>query len=160
MQLDAIDRKILQILQEEGRITNSELAYRIGLTPTPTMERVRRLERDGFILGYRAVVDPKKVGRGQTVFIQVSLQAHRKDMIESFLAAVADMPEVQECYHTTGASDYMLKVCVRDIEDYEDFVMHKITKAPSFSRIESTIVLSVPKNNPVLSINEETNATH
>jgi Lrp/AsnC family leucine-responsive transcriptional regulator len=154
MALDLVDQKILHYLQEDGRITNSELAQRIGLTPTPTMERVRRLERDGYILGYRAVVNPKKIGRGQNVFIKVSLKEHRKEMIEAFLAVIKKMPEVQACYHTTGESDFMLRVAVRDIEDYEDFIMHKMTKAPAFARIESTIVLSVPKEELILSINE------
>lgn len=155
MALDLVDQKILHLLQEDGRITDSELAQRIGLTPTPTMERVRRLERDGYILGYRAVINPKKIGRGQNVFIKVSLKEHRREMIEAFLSAIQKMPEVQACYHTTGESDYMLKVAVRDVEDYEDFIMHKMTKAPAFARIESTIVLSVPKDEVVLSINEQ-----
>lgn len=155
MALDLVDQKILHLLQEDGRITNSELAQRIGLTPTPTMERVRRLERDGYILGYRAVIDPKKIGRGQNVFIKVSLKEHRREMIEAFLSAIKKMPEVQACYHTTGESDYILKVAVRDVEDYEDFIMHKMTKAPAFARIESTIVLSVPKDEVILSINDQ-----
>lgn len=155
MNLDKTDRKILKLLQENGRITNSELAQRIGLTPTPTMERVRRLEREGIIVGYRAVVDPEKVGRGQTVFIHVTLREHRKEMIDSFLKAVRMMPEVQACYHTTGSSDYMLKVSVRDMKDYEYFVMHKMTMAPNFNRIESSIVLSVPKDEPIFEIDDE-----
>lgn len=151
-QIDLIDQKILEILQSDGRITNSELAQKIGLTATPTMERVKRLERDGFIQGYKAIVDPKKIGRGQLVFLKVSLKEHRKEMIDSFLDAIDKMPEVQACYHTTGESDYMLQVNIKDVEDYEDFIMHKMTKAPAFARIESTIVLSAPKSNQVLPI--------
>lgn len=154
-QIDSIDQKILEILQKDGRITNSELAQRIGLTATPTLERVKRLERDGYILGYRAVLNPKKIGRGQLVFLKVSLKEHRKEMIDAFLSAIDKMPEVQACYHTTGESDYMLQVSVRDVEDYEDFIMHKMTKAPAFSRIESTIVLSVPKQDQILNVNAQ-----
>jgi Lrp/AsnC family leucine-responsive transcriptional regulator len=143
--LDATDREILQILQAEGRIPNAELARRIGLTPPPTLERVRRLERAGIIRGYAARVDPEALGRRLTVFASVSLAMHQGGVVEDFMAAVRELPEVLECHHLTGDADYLLKVVVADTRDYERLLRERMIRLPGVQRIQSSVVLSTVK---------------
>jgi DNA-binding Lrp family transcriptional regulator len=146
MKLDAIDKKILDILQENGRLSNNELARRIGLTATPTLERVRRLERDGIIKGYRTIVDEEKIGKGLTVFVSISLAMHKLQAVEEFCDEVDKMPEVLACYHTTGEADFLLKVVVSDTADYEHVMWQKLTRLPGVQRIHSMVVLSTRKD--------------
>jgi len=143
--LDAIDQEILRILQTEGRIPNAELARRIGLTPPPTLERVRRLERSGVIRGYAARVDPEALGRRLTVFASVSLAMHQGGVVEDFMAAVRELPEVLECHHLTGDADYLLKVVVADTRDYERLLRERMIRLPGVQRIQSSVVLSTVK---------------
>jgi Lrp/AsnC family transcriptional regulator, leucine-responsive regulatory protein len=144
--LDPTDRKILSILQIEGRLSNAELARRIGLTPPPTLERVKRLEREGVIRGYAARLDGPSLGLGLTVFASVSLAMHQLGAVEEFEAAVRDLPEVLECHHTTGEADFLLKLKVADTGAYEQLLRGHLIRLPGVQRIQSSVVLSTAKD--------------
>ena len=143
--LDAIDKKILEILQVEGRITNNELAGRIGLTTTPTLERVRRLEREGVIEGYRAMVNKEAVDKGLTVFVTVTLSIHQLNLLEEFTSAIQSIPEILACYNTTGEGDFLLKIVAKDTQDYERLLRTKLATLPDVQRVHTSIVLSTIK---------------
>lgn len=143
--LDDIDKKILSILQENGRITNAELASRVGMSPPPMLERVRKLEKKGIIQKYVALINPDAVGKGTMALVSVSLDRHRIRSIDQFTQAIDTLPEVMECYHITGEDDYLLKVAVKDINEYEDFILKKLTKLPALSTIKTSFILSTVK---------------
>ena len=143
--LDDIDKQILNILQENGRITNAELANRVGMSPPPMLERVRKLENKGIIKKYVALIDPDSVSKGTMALVSVSLDRHRIRSIDQFTQAIDTLPEVMECYHITGEDDYLLKVAVKDINEYEDFILKKLTKLPALSKIKTSFILSTVK---------------
>ena len=145
VKLDKTDKEILQILQEEGRIANNELAKRIGLTTTPTLERVKRLEREGIIEGYSAKINKEAVGRGLTVFVTVTLSVHQLNLLEEFTKAVREIPEILACYNTTGEGDFLLHVVVNDTRHYEQFMRNTLTTLPDVQRIHTSIVLNTIK---------------
>ena len=138
LQLDAIDRRILKELQNEGRISNLELAERVGLTPSPCLRRVKLLEEEGIISRYVALVDQGKLGLGVTVFTRVSLAKQDDGALARFESALADWSEVMECYLMSGGSDYQLRVVVETIADYEIFLRQRLTKVSGVARIESS----------------------
>ena len=140
--MDEIDREILRILQAEGRVTNAELAKRVGLSPPTTLHRVRFLERAGVIRGYQALIDADKVGLRLTVICQVTLSLHQEQPIERFIKSVKDVPEVVECYNVSGASDFFLKIVVRDMKHYEALVREKLSRIQGVAQINSSFVLS------------------
>ncbi len=142
MKLDRYDRSILEVLQEDGRISNQELADRIGLSPSPCLRRVRALEEAGIIAGYRAMVDAKKLGLSLIAFVSISMDRHTPERFANFDAIVATLPEVLECSLITGRdADYQLKVIVRDMEAYQDLLLHKITRIEGVSGVHSSFVL-------------------
>lgn len=144
-QLDRIDRNILRILQKNARITNKDLASQLGLSPPPTLERVKKLEALGFITGYTAILDAKKIQLGTIMMVSVSLHHHSQDTIDEVYRAVNSLEEVLECYHVTGDEDFMLKVVCSDIYEYERFVREKLVKLNSMGKIKSSVVLSTIK---------------
>ncbi|GIV57949.1 MAG: AsnC family transcriptional regulator [Rhodothermaceae bacterium] len=144
--LDAIDRQILDILQEDGGITNVELARRVGLAPATTLDRVRKLRQNGIIRGYVALVDATKVNQRTVAFIQVTLSRHGAEHVRAFREQVQALPEVLECYHISGESDYLLKVVAPDIGCYEDFLLHRLAAIPNIGRIHTSFVLSTVKH--------------
>ena len=148
--LDEIDRDILQVLQAEGRISNVDLAQRVNLSPPATHARVRRLEEQGFIRQYAALLDPAKIGYDMLCFVRVSLQLHQSQPVERFGEIIQDMPEVLECHHITGEYDYLLKVAVRDRKDLERFAVERLTPIPGVARINTSLVLSEVKSTTVL----------
>ena len=152
MKLDDIDKKILDILQDNGRITNADLASQIGLSPPPMLERVKKLERNGVIRKYVALVDPQKVGKSIIVFASVTLARHRIKSIDQVREEFRNCPEILECYSITGEEDYLLKVAVKDIADYENFMFHRLAKIPAISRIKSFVVLSTVKYDTKITI--------
>jgi len=154
-ELDKIDRKILSILQKEGRIPNNKLAERVGLTTTPTLERVKRLEREGIIKGYGAQVDPEAIDRGLIVFCSLRLAVHQMHTLDEVCDRINEMREIQACYHITGDSDFLLKIVVKDMPAYETFMHDKLTRLPGIERIYSNMVLSTKKENYHLPIDEE-----
>jgi len=145
MVLDAVDRQILNILQTEARITNAELAQRVGLTAAPTLSRVNKLETAGYIRGYVALLDRAAVGLSVTAFVSVILREHNRNAADAFLQAVHEMPEVLECHHIAGEEDYLLKVVAGSPADYERFVLEQLTSVKEVQRVKTTFVLSKPK---------------
>ncbi|NBC46436.1 MAG: winged helix-turn-helix transcriptional regulator [Gammaproteobacteria bacterium] len=142
MKLDRYDRHILEVLQEDGRISNQELADRIGLSPSPCLRRVRALEEVGIIAGYRAMVDAKKLGLSLIAFVNISMDRHTPERFANFDATVSALPEVLECSLITGRdADYQLKIIVRDMEAYQDLLLHKITRIDGVSGVHSSFVL-------------------
>lgn len=150
--MDQTDRQILDILQEEGRIANNELAKRIGLTTTPTMERVRRLERNGVIKGYTAWLDRNKIGKGLTVFCSIKLAVHQMQEMEEFREHIDAIPEILACYNITGEYDYLLHVVVADTNEYEKLLRSTLTRIPGVEQIYTGIVLSVVKEQSKISL--------
>lgn len=149
-QPDKTDLKILKLLQENGRITNLQLATSIGLSPAPTLERVRKLENSGFIKSYHAFVDEEKLGLGIKSFIQISLDFHSQDAIPAFVQAVEKIPEITECHHVTGNCDFILKAYVKDIKAYEAMIMEKITKIPYVKTFQTMVIMSTSKKEPII----------
>ncbi len=152
MNLDEIDRKILHLLQQEGRMPNNELASRIGLTTTPTLERVRRLEREGVIEGYSAKLNREAAGKGLTVFVTVTLSVHQLNLMEEFTSAVKAIPEILGCYNTTGEGDFLLHVVAKDTKDYEQLMRTKLTTLPDVQRLHTSIVLNTIKDESVIPV--------
>lgn len=149
-QPDKTDLKILKLLQENGRITNLQLASNIGLSPAPTLERVRKLENAGYIKSYHAFVDEEKLGLGIKSFIQISLDFHTRNAIPEFVAAVQNIKEVTECHHVTGQCDFILKVYVKDIKSYESVIMEKISQIPYVKTFQTMMIMSTSKKEPII----------
>jgi DNA-binding Lrp family transcriptional regulator len=148
--LDEIDRKVLHVLQEDGRISNAELARAVGLSRAATHARVRKLERLGVIGRYTAIVDPEAVGFELLCLIGVAMTLHSQDHIARARAAIAEMPEVLECWHVTGDFDYILKVAVRSRSDLQRFILDRLTPVPGIARINTSLVLGVEKSTTAL----------
>lgn len=144
--LDDIDIKILRILQKDSNLTTKELAAAVNLSPSPVYERQRRLEREGYIEKYIAVVNPKKARNSMIVFCNICLKQHGKAIGEAFMAAVAGLEEVTECYNTSGDYDFMMKIYVRDMEHYQDFVMNTLGVIESIGSLHSIFVIGEVKN--------------
>jgi DNA-binding Lrp family transcriptional regulator len=153
--LDAIDRRILQELQEEARITQAELAKRVALSPSPCLRRVRDLEAQGVIRRYVALLDPAALGLGVSVFVQVRLERQVEDALERFEAVILGRPEVLECYLMTGDADYLLRVVVADIPAYERFLKDHLTRIPGVSSIRSSFALNQVKYRTALPLGGE-----
>lgn len=141
MQLDALDRQILAQLQADGRMSNQELSERIGLSPSPCLRRLRHLEAEGVIQRYVALVDPEAVGLGVTAFVRVRLDQQDDRHLEVFEAAVADFPEVMECYLMTGEADYQLRVLVGSLGEFEDFLRRRLTRIAGVAQVTSSFAL-------------------
>ena len=145
--LSEIDRKILMILQENGRLSNVELSRQINLSPPATHGRVKRLEDQGFIKGYAAILDHAKIGYDMLCFINVRMEAHQSGRSGDFRTVVMSMPEVLECHQITGEYDYLLKVAVQDQRALEQFVVDRLTPTSGVGRIYTSLVLSGVKEN-------------
>lgn len=145
-QFDEIDIEILRLLQGDGRMTNVDLAKRIGLSPPSALQRVRNLEQRGFISGYVALLNPNRLGKSITVFVLVSLALHQEQPIERFRKNIQEIPEVVECYHVSGEFDFLLKVLVPDIPAYEMLIREQISKIQGIQQLKSSFVLAEPKH--------------
>ena len=152
LKLDNIDRQILEKLQLNAKITNSKLAEEIGLSPAPTLERVKKLENAGLIKSYHAELDKEQLGLGVGIFIQASLIGSRKTQFASFSKKINEIPEVVECYHITGTSDFLIKVLTKDIQTYNDFILEKLIDLDEIGGIQSMVILSTIKNAKTLPI--------
>ncbi|MES2880118.1 MAG: Lrp/AsnC family transcriptional regulator [Pseudomonadota bacterium] len=142
MKLDRYDQHILEILQQDGRINNQDLADRIGLSPSPCLRRVRALEESGLIVGYRALLDAKKLGLTLMALIHISMDVHTPERFSNFEAAVSVLPEVLECLLITGQdADYQLKVVVRDMDHYQSLLLDKVTRIEGVTGVHSSFVL-------------------
>ena len=145
-QLDQTDLRILRTLQNDAKLTTKELAAAVNLTPTPVFERQKRLERQGFIRRYVAVLDAEKLGQGLIVFCHVKLRHMNRDIASDFERRIKEIAEVTECYNTSGNFDYLLKVHARDMKQYQEFVLNKLGDIESLASLESTFVMSEVKN--------------
>ena len=150
--LDNTDRKILKIMQANGRITNSQLSKEIGLSPAPTLERVKKLEQSGVIQSYHAKVDKEKIGLGVSTFVLVSLKGHNKENIQKFTKSIEIIDEIIECHHITGSGDFLLKVVTKDINSYQKLMLEKVTEIPVVDNLQSIVILSTFKESEVLPI--------
>jgi Lrp/AsnC family leucine-responsive transcriptional regulator len=150
--LDAVDRKILEHLQADGRMSLADLADKVGLSPSPCLRRVRMLERDGIISRYVAVLDQRAVGLPVSVFVSIKLERQKQDALDRFAKAIERWPEVLECYLMTGPRDYWLRVVVPDLAAYERFVKQKLTRLEGIASIESSFALEQVKYTNVLPV--------
>lgn len=152
MKIDSIDKQILTILQQDAQITNVELAKKIGISPPSMLERVKRLEKSGIIKRYVAIVDPMKVSKGVFAMVSVSLSAHQLSSVDQFTKNIKKLDEILECYHVAGEEDFILKVAVSSIEEYEKFILSKLTKINGVNKINTRFVLSTTKYNTKIKI--------
>ena len=146
IQLDQIDKKILSILSSNSKLGNKEIAAEIGLSITPTFERIKRLERHGVIKNYVAILDKKKIEKGLHVLCQVSLKAHNLDLLLGFEDEIVHLHEVSSCYHIAGNYDYLLSIEVKDMDEYQDFLKQKLASIPNIANVQSSFVMSTLKS--------------
>jgi Lrp/AsnC family leucine-responsive transcriptional regulator len=145
LELDAIDRLIIVALQRHARLSNVELADRVGLSPSPCLRRVKRLEQEGYIEGYRAVLQRGRVGLGLTVFLGVKVERHANDHAEAFQDAIVAMPEIVGCHLVAGDMDYLLEVVVPDLEHYQRYLVDKLLNLPIIREVHSRIAIQTLK---------------
>lgn len=154
IKLDSTDRKILEILQHNAKITNAQLSKDIGLSPAPTLERVKKLENSGIIKSYHAILDNGKIGLGVSTFVLVSLKGHNKKNIDIFMERISHVPEVIECHHITGSGDFMLKVITSDIGTYQQLMLEKVSEIEVVDNLQSMVILSTFKDSRVMPVPE------
>ena len=150
MKLDKLDLSILKRLQVNGKITNLQLSKDIGLSPAPTLERVKKLETNKFIQSYHALVDEAKLELGISAFMQISLIRQKDNAITNFIHKINEIEEVLECYNVTGQADYLLKIMVKDIAAFDVLVKEKLSNIQEIRNMHSMIVISKDKNSKVL----------
>jgi len=145
-ELDDIDLKIIRALQTDGRMSNVELAQRCSLSPSSTLERVRRLERGGVVEGYTARVNPRALGHHVVVFVQVTMREHDQKAVSRFEKAVAEIPEILECHQVAGDFDFLLKALVKDVAELRGMLMDRLSALPAIGRMHTTLVLATSKH--------------
>lgn len=146
--LDRIDRRLLAELQDEGRVTNVELAHRVGLTAPPCLRRVRALEDDGIIRGYHADLDGAKLGFSIMVFALVSLKSQAEDALRQFEEHMRALPEVRECHMLNGEIDFILKIVSKDLQSFQEFLTSKLTPAPNVASVKTSLTIRTAKQLP------------
>lgn len=156
--MDNLDKKLVVLLQKNGKLTMKELSAELGLSITPIYERLRRLERKGLITGYHASIDPKKAGFGFEVFSSVTLESHKSEYLREFEVEIAKFHEVMECYHLAGTFDFLVKVLVKDMDEYADFVNRKLARLNNIRLVQSMMVLKKIKQTNVLPLVDEVSA--
>ncbi|GAB1361440.1 Lrp/AsnC family transcriptional regulator [Rhodobacter sp.] len=139
--LDATDRRILAALQKEGRITNAELSERVNLSPSACHRRVQRLEEEGFIAGYVALVDARRLGKPTTVFVEITLESQAEELLDAFERAVAKVPDILECHLMAGTADYLLKIVAEDTEDFARIHRQHLSRLPGVRQMQSSFAL-------------------
>ncbi|MGW8122689.1 Lrp/AsnC family transcriptional regulator [Roseivirga echinicomitans] len=150
IKLDKIDRKILEILQSNAKITNAQLSKEIGLSPAPTLERVKKLEVSGIIKSYHAKLDTEKIGLGVSTFVYATLKGHNRGNIDVFLEEINKIDEVIECHHVTGSGDFVLKVIAADIAAYQKLMLEKVSDISVVDNLQSMVILSTFKDSKVM----------
>ncbi|SRR5690554_5101911 len=143
--IDHIDKKILNLLQNDGRVTIKEMASQLNMSTTPIFERIKKLEKSGIIKQYAAILDPEKLDKKLYSFAHISLKDHNKETVDLFIEKILKIPEVMECHYVTGNSDFILKILLNDMEQYRDFVMDKLFKMTNIAKVETFLSLSVSK---------------
>lgn len=152
LKLDKIDHSILEILQSRGKITNAQLSKEVGLSPAPTLERVKKLETSGIIESYHAQLNRRKIGLGVMTFVQVTLSGHRKAITEQFINTVNSVPQIIECHHVTGSCDFLLKVISEDMDAYQRLITDTINEIEVVAGTQTMVILSTIKNSKVLPV--------
>jgi Lrp/AsnC family leucine-responsive transcriptional regulator len=150
--LDRLDRKILNVLQQDGRISYTDLGNRVGLSTSPCLERVRRLERDGYIRGYRAILDPQRLGAELLIYVELSLDYTSPDIFEQFKRAVVALPQVQECHLVSGDFDYLVKIRIADMAAYRELLGEILHGLPGVRDTKSYVVMEEVKETLALDI--------
>ena len=156
--IDQIDKQILEILQENAKITNAQLSKDINLSPAPTLERVKKLENAGYIKSYHARLDGQKLGLGVATFVSIKLNKHNKESNENFVRQIREIDEIVECHYVTGSSDYVLKVVSKDIDSYQSLIMNKISEIAEVDNMQTMVILNTIKDSDSLPIPEVTPA--
>lgn len=141
MEIDSIDHRILNVLQKQGRISNADLSEKINLSPSACHRRVQRLESDGFIKNYVALLDPRKLGCSSTVFVEITLSGQADEILDKFEREVAKIPDVLECHLMAGTADYMLKVVAQDTEDFARIHRRYLARLPGVAQMQSSFAL-------------------
>ncbi len=153
--LDNIDLKILRILQENAKITNLQLSSEIGLSPAPTLERVKKLERKKLIKGYHAQLNSELVGIGISAIIQITLTRQVENAISNFKKEINKIPEIMECYQVTGNADYVIKVMMKDMRAFEELISQKLSKMEEIGQMQTMVILSQIKDSKVLPLSSK-----
>ena len=151
-ELDAIDRRILTVLQKEGRITNAELSERVNLSASACHRRTQRLEEDGYIAAYVALLNPRRLGRPTTVFVEITLQGQADEILDTFEREVARIPDILECHLMAGTADYLLKLVVRDTEDYARIHRQYLARLPGVRQMHSSFALRTVVKTTAISV--------
>jgi Lrp/AsnC family transcriptional regulator, leucine-responsive regulatory protein len=144
--MDAIDKKLLQLLQKDTKKTTKELSLKLNLSVTAVYERIKKLEREGIIQQYVALLDRTKINKGFVVFCHIKLMQHAKDFLTTFEKEVVQLDEILECFHVSGDYDYILKICVKDMEEYREFMVTKLTTLQHIGSTHSTFMIGEVKN--------------
>jgi len=152
MSLDTMDRRLLAVLQKRGRISNADLADRVNLSASACHRRVQRLETEGYIQGYVALLDPRKMGVPATVFVEITLSTQADEVLEAFETAVCRIPDVLECHLTAGAADYILKIVAEDTEDFARIHRQYLTRLPGVAKMQSSFTLRTVSHTTALPV--------
>lgn len=152
--IDQTDATILRLLQRDSRTTVKDMAARVHLSPTPTFERVKKLEREGYIEGYKAVVNHHKLGHDVIVLCNIRLKQHTHDLIQQFMDAVQSIDQITECYNTTGDYDFLIKVFAHDMREYQDFMLNTLGKIDCIGSLNSVIVIGEIKDSHYIPVND------
>lgn len=150
--MDVIDKKILMLLQKNAKQNTKEIADKIGLTISPTFERIKKLEEKNYIKGYVAILNGAKVNKSIIVYCQITLSKHSRELIDHFKREIAKITEIMGCYHVSGNYDFLLKVAVNDISEYQQFVVEKLAIIEEISNVQSSFVLDEIKNDTVFEL--------
>lgn len=150
--IDKTDAKILNLLQQDSNQTHKRIAETLGMTTTPIFERIKRLQREGYIDKYMAIVNKRRLGYKQTIYVGVTLKGHTREYLDRFVKIVDDFEEVLECHRVSGSYDYLLKVVAKDIEAYETFILTKLTLISDLGNVQSMIVLSTSKEDNAVTV--------
>ncbi|MFK7900089.1 MAG: Lrp/AsnC family transcriptional regulator [Cyclobacteriaceae bacterium] len=151
--LDQTDKQILQILQTDAKITNSQLAKEIGLSPAPTLERVRKLETSGVIESYHAVLSPEKMGVGVGIYLSISLSSHKKNQINALVEKMSAIDAVVECHHVTGVGDFLIKILAKDSKTCHELILNQLVEIEEIGNMQSMIILKTYKNEQTFNVN-------
>ncbi|MCC9018732.1 MULTISPECIES: Lrp/AsnC family transcriptional regulator [Flavobacterium] len=144
--MDAIDKKILMLLQQDAKQNTKEIADKIGLSVSPTFERIKKLEQKQYIKNYVALLDSEKIGKSISVYCQVTLAVHSRELIDDFKQHILVLPEIMGCFHVSGNYDFLLKVAVNDMNEYQKFVIDKLSVIKGISNVQSSFVMEEIKN--------------
>jgi Lrp/AsnC family transcriptional regulator, leucine-responsive regulatory protein len=143
--LDDIDKKILALLQLNGRMTVKEISNQLNLSSTPIFERIKKFEKSGIIDHYAAVLNNEQLGKKLNAFAHISLKNHSKALVQEFVNRIEEIPEIMECHYVAGGADFILKILVNDMEEYNEFLMEKLLDIPNIGKMESFLSLKVSK---------------